>query len=165
MQDYKVDRWYRLTALYFSSCWFGMNFFTVIVRISSCEKKGNFIFHIEVDFSKLSYWEQTHQAVKADARHGCNIQLPQQWLTISLFMSSSMKHSLTYEMQMKVYKLSRQYIKIHPELAVIQFQLFYEAVKLSLSVLTLEEGLYPKPPLLFLWKHDEDKITRGWVSF
>lgn len=65
-------------------------FHTVIVRISGCEKKkGNFIFQIEVGFSKLSYWEQTHQPTKVDVHHRCNVQLPQQWLTISLFVSSS----------------------------------------------------------------------------
>lgn len=81
------------------------SFHTVIVRISSCEKNGNFIFQIE-----LSYWGQTHQPIMVDVRHRCNIQRPQQWLTISLLVSSSMKHCLTYEMQIEVYKLSCQYI-------------------------------------------------------
>lgn len=34
-------------------------------------------------------------------------------------------------------------VKVHPEPVVVQFQLFYEEVKLSPSVPSLQEGVYP----------------------
>lgn len=44
------------------------------------------------------------------------------------------------------------------EPAVVQFQLFCEEEKLFLSIPTLEEGVYPKPSLLFSGEHDENQI-------
>lgn len=45
----------------------------------------------------------------------------------------------------KCLKLARWHPKTHPELAVLQFLLFYEEVKLSPSICTLDQGMYPEP--------------------
>lgn len=54
---------------------------------------------------------------------------------------------------------------MHLEHTMVQFLLFCEEVRLSLSIPTLCEGTDPKPPHLDLGKHSEDEIfiIRGWV--